>query len=66
MIDMFNNLTLPEFIIVVNSLRYKGRTWRELDDLFGVSKGRTRRSYKSACNSLGFRDIHYYRHAQSY
>ena len=63
---MFDNLTISEFIIIVNSLRYKGRTWRELDDLFSVSKGRTRRVYKSACNKLGLKDIHYYRHALSY
>lgn len=63
---MFDNLTIPEFILIVDSLRYKGRTWRELDDLFSVSKGRTRRVYKSACNKLKVKDIHYYRHALSY
>lgn len=63
---MFDNLTIPEFILIVDSLRYKGRTWRDLDGLFGVSKGRTRRYYKSACDKLKVKDIHYYRHCMSY
>lgn len=63
---MFNNMTSEEFVAVVDSLRFRGRTWTSIDDLFGVRHGRVRRTYKSACNKLGFRDFHYYRHALSY
>ena len=63
---MFNNMTSAEFVGVVDSLRFRGRTWTSLDHLFDVRRGRVRRAYKSACNTLGIRDFHRYRHVLSY
>lgn len=67
MIDNISTkLTNYELVTIIDSLRYRGRTWDNIDDVFGVPKGRTRRVYKSVCNKLGIKDVHYYRHAQSY